>query len=133
MSSPAKDPKADSFAEKLAMQVVKNLQVKVCDIHVRYEDRTTNPKAPFAIGATLQNISLQVSVGVGLNTFLNHIPLYIPYPHSTFLFFVSTTSPSLRLCQAKKKKKEDEEEEESNAKEGRYQNNPYQGIPIRGF
>ncbi|XP_063952525.1 intermembrane lipid transfer protein VPS13A-like isoform X3 [Lytechinus pictus] len=56
-----KDPKADSFAEKLAMQVVKNVQVKVCDIHIRYEDRTTNPKAPFALGATLQNISLETT------------------------------------------------------------------------
>ncbi|XP_071479699.1 intermembrane lipid transfer protein VPS13A-like [Diadema antillarum] len=56
-----KDPKADSFAEKLAMQVVKNVQVKVCDIHVRYEDRTTNPKAPFALGATLRNLSLQTT------------------------------------------------------------------------
>ncbi|XP_030829188.1 vacuolar protein sorting-associated protein 13C isoform X3 [Strongylocentrotus purpuratus] len=56
-----KDPKADSFAEKLAMQVVKNVQVKIRDIHVRYEDRTTNPKAPFALGATLQNISLETT------------------------------------------------------------------------
>ncbi|XP_038046817.1 vacuolar protein sorting-associated protein 13C-like isoform X3 [Patiria miniata] len=56
-----KDPKADSFVEKMATQVIKNLQVKVADIHLRYEDKTTNPDAPFSIGATLHNISLKTT------------------------------------------------------------------------
>ncbi len=53
-------PKKDSFAEKLATNVIKNLQVKVSDIHIRYEDKTTNPGSPIAIGATLHNLSLGV-------------------------------------------------------------------------
>ncbi|XP_022087078.1 vacuolar protein sorting-associated protein 13A-like [Acanthaster planci] len=56
-----KNPKGDSFVEKMATQVIKNLQVKVADIHLRYEDKTTNPDAPFAIGATLHNISLKTT------------------------------------------------------------------------
>ncbi|XP_072019770.1 intermembrane lipid transfer protein VPS13A-like [Amphiura filiformis] len=51
-------PKKDSFAEKLATNVIKNIQVKVSDIHIRYEDKTTNPGFPIAIGATLHNLSL---------------------------------------------------------------------------
>ncbi|XP_071825694.1 intermembrane lipid transfer protein VPS13A-like isoform X3 [Apostichopus japonicus] len=52
------DPKAAGFAEKVATQVIKNIQIKVNDIHVRYEDRTTNKEAPFAIGATLEGFSV---------------------------------------------------------------------------
>lgn len=32
------DEKKDTFVEKLATQVIKNLQVKISSIHVRYED-----------------------------------------------------------------------------------------------
>ncbi|KAL4216396.1 Vacuolar protein [Mactra antiquata] len=51
-----KEVKKDSFAEKFATQVIKNLQVEVRNIHVRYEDRYTNPKQPFSIGVTLQEL-----------------------------------------------------------------------------
>ncbi|XP_022794312.1 vacuolar protein sorting-associated protein 13A-like [Stylophora pistillata] len=54
-----KDEKSDSFVEKLAMQIVKNLQVSVRNIHIRYEDSVTNPTAPFSIGATLENLSAE--------------------------------------------------------------------------
>lgn len=36
--NPDSEEKKDSFAEKLATQVIKNLQVKVSSIHLRYED-----------------------------------------------------------------------------------------------
>lgn len=32
------EEKKDTFAEKLATQVIKNLQVKITSIHIRYED-----------------------------------------------------------------------------------------------
>ncbi|XP_060080495.1 intermembrane lipid transfer protein VPS13A-like [Ylistrum balloti] len=51
-----KDPKKDSFAEKMATQIIKNLQVEVKNIHVRYEDSYTNPKRPFSLGVTLQEL-----------------------------------------------------------------------------
>ncbi|XP_066022145.1 intermembrane lipid transfer protein VPS13A-like [Pocillopora verrucosa] len=54
-----KDEKSDSFVEKLAMQIVKNLQVFVRNIHIRYEDSVTNPSAPFSIGVTLENLSAE--------------------------------------------------------------------------
>ena len=56
-----KDEKADSFAEKLATNVIKNLQIEISDIHIRYEDHFTNPNQPFAAGVTLKNLSFQVS------------------------------------------------------------------------
>lgn len=33
--------KQDSFMEKLVTQVIKNLQVKIANIHVRYEDNVS--------------------------------------------------------------------------------------------
>ncbi|KAL8617862.1 hypothetical protein ACOMHN_040210 [Nucella lapillus] len=56
-----KEEKQDSFAEKLATQVIKNLQVRVSNIHVRYEDRFTNPKRPFSIGLSLQDLVFQTT------------------------------------------------------------------------
>ncbi len=51
----------DTFAEKMVTQVIKNLQVTVRDIHVRYEDEYTNRERPFAAGFTLNELSFQVT------------------------------------------------------------------------
>ncbi|XP_077994048.1 intermembrane lipid transfer protein VPS13A-like isoform X3 [Glandiceps talaboti] len=54
-----KAEKSDSFAEKMAFQIIKNLQVQISNIHVRYEDKYTNPETPFSIGVTLHDLSFQ--------------------------------------------------------------------------
>ncbi|XP_029472303.1 vacuolar protein sorting-associated protein 13A isoform X2 [Rhinatrema bivittatum] len=56
-----KEEKQDTFVEKLVTQVIKNLQVKISSIHVRYEDDITNPDCPLSFGVSLQNLSLQTS------------------------------------------------------------------------
>ncbi|KAE8633133.1 hypothetical protein XENTR_v10001793 [Xenopus tropicalis] len=56
-----KEEKQDTFVEKLITQVIKNLQVKISNIHIRYEDDITNPKCPLSFGVSLQNLSLQTS------------------------------------------------------------------------
>lgn len=38
-----KTEKQDTFVEKLVTQVIKNLQVKISNIHVRYEDSVSTP------------------------------------------------------------------------------------------
>ncbi|XP_024132153.1 vacuolar protein sorting-associated protein 13A isoform X3 [Oryzias melastigma] len=53
--------KQDSFMEKLVTQVIKNLQVKISNIHVRYEDNVTNSKCPLSFGVSLKNLSLQTA------------------------------------------------------------------------
>ncbi|XP_058837903.1 intermembrane lipid transfer protein Vps13 isoform X2 [Topomyia yanbarensis] len=54
-------PVADkSFAEKLTAQIVNNVQIKISDIHVRYEDTTTTGY-PFAFGVTLSNLSVHTT------------------------------------------------------------------------
>jgi len=56
----AKDAEKDTFAEKLFTNVVKNLELTVTNIHVRYEDRVTNPTCPFSVGVTLHELSCRV-------------------------------------------------------------------------
>uniref|UniRef100_A0A3Q3WPE0 Uncharacterized protein n=1 Tax=Mola mola TaxID=94237 RepID=A0A3Q3WPE0_MOLML len=53
--------KQDTFVEKLVTQVIKNLQVKISNIHVRYEDDVTNPNCPLSFGVALKNLSLQTA------------------------------------------------------------------------
>lgn len=38
VSDKPKEEKKDTFAEKMATQVIKNLQVNISSIHLRYED-----------------------------------------------------------------------------------------------
>ncbi|XP_036909925.1 vacuolar protein sorting-associated protein 13C isoform X2 [Sturnira hondurensis] len=53
-----KEAKKDTFLEKLATQVIKNVQVKITDIHIKYEDDITDPKRPLSFGVTLGELSL---------------------------------------------------------------------------
>ncbi|XP_008057305.1 vacuolar protein sorting-associated protein 13A, partial [Carlito syrichta] len=53
--------KQDTFAEKLVTQIIKNLQVKISSIHVRYEDDITNRDKPLSFGISLQNLSMQTT------------------------------------------------------------------------
>ncbi|NXU49115.1 VP13C protein, partial [Turnix velox] len=53
-----KEEKKDTFLEKLATQVIKNVQVKITGIHVRYEDDITDPQCPVSLGMTLSELSL---------------------------------------------------------------------------
>ncbi|XP_023578759.1 vacuolar protein sorting-associated protein 13A [Octodon degus] len=55
------DEKQDTFAEKLVTQIIKNLQVKISNIHIRYEDDITNRDKPLSFGVSLQNLSMQTT------------------------------------------------------------------------
>ena len=50
----------DSFSEKLITGIIKNLQVQVKDIHIRYEDEFTNPDHPFVVGVSLRSLDFKV-------------------------------------------------------------------------
>ncbi|KAL6083989.1 hypothetical protein STEG23_002508, partial [Scotinomys teguina] len=55
------EEKQDTFSEKLITQIIKNLQVKISNIHVRYEDDITNQDKPLSFGISLQNLSMQTA------------------------------------------------------------------------
>ncbi|XP_034479091.1 vacuolar protein sorting-associated protein 13 isoform X2 [Drosophila innubila] len=51
-------PMADAgFTEKLTAQIVNNLQIKISNVHLRYEDTTTTG-SPFSFGITLHELEL---------------------------------------------------------------------------
>jgi vacuolar protein sorting-associated protein 13A/C len=56
-------PKADkTFAEKLTTQIINNVQIKITDIHIRYEDSTSITSGnPFALGLTLSELSVHTT------------------------------------------------------------------------
>ncbi|XP_032870852.1 vacuolar protein sorting-associated protein 13C isoform X2 [Amblyraja radiata] len=56
-----KEEKKDTFGEKLATQVIKNLQIKITSIHIRYEDAITDASSPISVGVTLAELSLQTA------------------------------------------------------------------------
>jgi vacuolar protein sorting-associated protein 13A/C len=49
--------KNQSFTESLVTKIVDNLQIRVKNIHVRYEDSISTPGHPFALGITLEEFS----------------------------------------------------------------------------
>lgn len=49
--------KSESFTSSLVTKIVDNLQITVRNIHVRYEDKLSNPEHPFAAGFTLSEFS----------------------------------------------------------------------------
>lgn len=54
-------PKEDkTFAEKLSTQIINNVQIKISDIHIRYEDNLSC-SSPFAVGITLSNFSVHTT------------------------------------------------------------------------
>uniref|UniRef100_H0X048 Vacuolar protein sorting 13 homolog A n=2 Tax=Otolemur garnettii TaxID=30611 RepID=H0X048_OTOGA len=55
------EEKQDTLAEKLVTQIIKNLQVKISSIHIRYEDDITNRDKPLSFGISLQNLSMQTT------------------------------------------------------------------------
>lgn len=54
-------PKADlTFTDKLTAQIINNVQIKISDIHIRYEDNIST-STPFAFGITLSNLSVHTT------------------------------------------------------------------------
>lgn len=54
-------PKEDkTFAEKLSAQIINNVQIKISDIHIRYEDNVSC-ETPFTAGITLSNFSVHTT------------------------------------------------------------------------
>lgn len=49
----------DVFARKLITKIVANLQLNVGYVHIRYEDSSSDPSHPFAMGLTLHRLSMQ--------------------------------------------------------------------------
>lgn len=64
-------PTADkSFTEKLVTQIINNVQIKIRNVHIRYEDRSTSA-VPFAFGVTLGSLEVHTTDADWRETFLS--------------------------------------------------------------
>ena len=52
---------AKGFMDKLVDTIVNNIQVSIKGIHIRYEDKVTNPEHPFACGVMLKGFSAETT------------------------------------------------------------------------
>uniref|UniRef100_A0A8D2ZU04 Vacuolar protein sorting-associated protein 13C n=1 Tax=Scophthalmus maximus TaxID=52904 RepID=A0A8D2ZU04_SCOMX len=93
-----KDEKKDSFVEKLATQVIKNLQVKINSIHLRYEDDvSTHPERPLSVGVTLSELSLLTTDENWKSCILNEAAKIIYKVTDASLFFKPIFA-SAKMC-----------------------------------
>ncbi|KAI0977813.1 hypothetical protein GJ496_007977 [Pomphorhynchus laevis] len=51
----------NTFAERLQMHIVRNLDLTIKNIHIRMEDQSTKPNSPFTFGLTLSTIQLKTT------------------------------------------------------------------------
>lgn len=67
---------SDGFITQLTNKIVDNLQFTMKNIHIRYEDKISDPGHPFAAGITLKELS-------ALSTDEEWVPKFISNPTNT--------------------------------------------------
>ncbi|KAG0050250.1 hypothetical protein BGZ83_004992 [Gryganskiella cystojenkinii] len=65
------EKKNATFLNQLITKVVDNLQVSINNIHVRYEDKLSDPQHPFSAGLTLSQLSAVSTDGEWVPTFIH--------------------------------------------------------------
>ncbi|KAG0317193.1 hypothetical protein BGZ99_006445, partial [Dissophora globulifera] len=65
------EKKNATFLNQLITKVVDNLQVSINNIHVRYEDKMSDPQHPFSAGLTLSQLSAVSTDGEWVPTFIH--------------------------------------------------------------
>ncbi|XP_059165407.1 intermembrane lipid transfer protein VPS13D-like [Physella acuta] len=61
-----------SYGTSMAANILENIQLKVKDVHLRYEDDKTNPSCPFACGVIIKNLSVQSTDASWMSKFVSH-------------------------------------------------------------
>ncbi|XP_046516082.1 intermembrane lipid transfer protein VPS13D isoform X2 [Equus quagga] len=51
-----------SVTASVVTRIVENIELKIQDVHLRFEDGVTNPSHPFAFGVCIKNVSMQNAV-----------------------------------------------------------------------
>uniref|UniRef100_A0A3B3ZVV2 Chorein N-terminal domain-containing protein n=1 Tax=Periophthalmus magnuspinnatus TaxID=409849 RepID=A0A3B3ZVV2_9GOBI len=96
----AADEKKDTFVEKLATQVIKNLQVKISSIHLRYEDDVSdNTTTDENWKACILNEAAKISYKVILQRVQKLFVFYFSSQTSTYiLHFFKPIFASAKMC-----------------------------------
>jgi len=64
------DKTNDTFVERMQLQVIRNLELSIQNIHIVYEDKTTKPDHPFALGITLNYFRIHTTTADWQQTIL---------------------------------------------------------------
>lgn len=67
------DEKNQSFIESLTTKIIDNLQITIRNIHIRYEDEDAFSKYPYAVGATLNELSAVSTDGEWIPSFIEGV------------------------------------------------------------
>ncbi|CAF4508473.1 unnamed protein product, partial [Rotaria socialis] len=59
--NPQGNDKNDTFVERIQLQIVRNLELSIRNIHITYEDKSSKPNHPFAFGITLNYFTLHTT------------------------------------------------------------------------
>ncbi|KYO48963.1 vacuolar protein sorting-associated protein 13D isoform C [Alligator mississippiensis] len=51
-----------SVTASVVARIVENIELKIQDVHLRFEDGVTNPSQPFAFGICIKNVSMQNAI-----------------------------------------------------------------------
>ncbi|XP_019397092.1 PREDICTED: vacuolar protein sorting-associated protein 13D isoform X2 [Crocodylus porosus] len=51
-----------SVTASVVARIVENIELKIQDVHLRFEDGVTNPSQPFAFGVCIKNVSMQNAI-----------------------------------------------------------------------
>ncbi|KAL8005941.1 putative vacuolar protein sorting-associated protein [Plasmopara halstedii] len=75
-----------TFISRLTARIVANLQVKLFDVHLRYEDVIANPETPFACGLILKQFGFYTTDQEGKEAFVDHTIVHkgFTYKNATF-------------------------------------------------
>uniref|UniRef100_H3H5N3 Chorein N-terminal domain-containing protein n=2 Tax=Phytophthora ramorum TaxID=164328 RepID=H3H5N3_PHYRM len=65
-----------TFVSRLTARIVANLQVTLCDVHLRYEDAVANPDAPFACGLMLERFRFFTTDEKGAEAFVDQTTVH---------------------------------------------------------
>ncbi|RLN54564.1 hypothetical protein BBJ28_00020759, partial [Nothophytophthora sp. Chile5] len=88
--APEQDPQAaktteqedeGTFVSRLTARIVANLQVTLCDVHLRYEDAVANPEAPFACGFLLERFRFHTTDADGNEAFVDQTTTHSAFTH----------------------------------------------------
>ncbi|KAL3882451.1 hypothetical protein ACJMK2_028789, partial [Sinanodonta woodiana] len=60
-----------SYGTSVAANILENLQLKVQDVHIRYEDDQLNPSCPFTFGVIIKRLSAQSTDGTWVPKFVS--------------------------------------------------------------
>lgn len=74
------------------MQIIRNLELQISNIHIRYEDDFSKPEHPFSAGFTLNKIEIKTADENWNPTYLKEDKILINKVLSTRLIFLSLWS-----------------------------------------